>query len=239
MYCFLLTTLALLVPISVTAQTLHTAVPEPRPDTPSVFTNAASQDSPRPYFADRNPRYTLQAGDVFDVIFEFSPEFTQTVTVQPDGFVTLKGVGDEKVAGLSTPEAVVAIKEAYLSILKKPVITISLKEFEKPFFVADGMVTRPGKYPLRTDTTVMEAIAIAGGVNDSAKQTQVLVFRRVSSQWMETKAMNLKQMLKNRDLSEDIVLQPGDMIYVPQTTMSKLRRYIPAPGVGMSVTPPL
>ncbi len=239
MHRFIFTALILMAPISVTAQILHTAVPEPSPDTPSVFTSAASQDSTHLKFGVRNPRYTLQAGDVFDVIFEFSPEFTQTVTVQPDGFVTLKGVGDEQIAGMSTPDAVAAIKNAYSNILKNPTVTISLKEFEKPFFVADGMVTHPGKYPLRTDTTLMEAIAIAGGVTDSAKRSDVLIFRRVSSQWMETKAINLKRMLKNKDLSEDIVLQPGDMIYVPQSASSKVRRYIPAPGLGMSVTPPL
>lgn len=239
MHRFILTALLLMASISVTAQILQTAVPEPSPNTPSVFTSAASQDSTHLNFGVRNPRYTLQAGDVFDLIFEFSPEFTQTVTVQPDGFVTLKGVGEEQIAGMSTPDAVAAIKNAYSNILKNPTVTISLKEFEKPFFVADGMVTRPGKYPLRNDTTLMEAIAIAGGVTDSAKQTEVLLFRRVSRQWMETKAINLKRMLKSKDLSEDIVLQPGDMIYVPQSASSKVRRYIPAPGLGMSVTPPI
>jgi polysaccharide export outer membrane protein len=239
MHCFTLAAFALVFPVSLTAQAPYTAVPEPGPDTPSVFTRAVSEDSQRHSFGNRNPRYTLQAGDVFDVIFEFSPEYNQAVTVQPDGFVTLKGAGEEKVAGMSTPEVVAAVERAYSQILKNPVVNISLKEFEKPFFIADGMVSRPGKYPLRSDTTLMEAIAIAGGVNDSAKQTQVLVFRRASSQWMEAKALDLKRMLKNKDLSEDIVLQPGDMIYVPQTAMSKIRRYIPAPGVGMSVTPPL
>ena len=235
-----LVTLALLLPLFVAAQNTPGAAPEPSPDTPSVFASvSAKQDGTHSGFADRNPRYTLQAGDIFDLVFEFSPEFTQTVTVQPDGFVTLKGIGETKVAGLTTPEIIALVKSAYSGILKNPVVTISLKEFEKPFFVADGMVTRPGKYPLRTDTTLMEAIAIAGGVNDMAKRTQVLVFRRVSNQWMESKAIDLRRIVKDKDLSEDIVLQPGDMIYVPQTTWSKFRRYIPSPGVGIAATPPL
>jgi polysaccharide export outer membrane protein len=221
------------------AQSSPTEAQAPKPDANSVFASNATPATVHSGFADRNARYTLEAGDSFDIVFEFSPEFTQTVAVQPDGFVTLKGIGDVKIAGLTTSEGIAAIKKAYSHILKDPVVTISLKEFEKPSFIADGMVTRPGKYPLRTDTTLMEAIAIAGGVNDMAKQTQVLVFRRVSHQWMETKVINLKQMVKNKDLSEDIVLQPGDIIYVPQTAMSKVRRYIPSPGLGMSVTPPI
>lgn len=232
--------IALLLPLFAAAQNAPGAASEPSPDTPSVFASApAKQDGTHPTFAERNPRYTLQAGDIFDLIFEFSPEFTQTVTVQPDGFVTLRGIGEKHVAGLTTPETIALVKSAYSEILKNPVVTISLKEFEKPFFVADGMVTRPGKYPLRSDTTLMEAIAIAGGVNDMAKRTQVVIFRRASNQWMETKVIDLRRIVKDKDLSEDIVLQPGDMIYVPQTGWSKFRRYIPSPGVGIAATPPL
>jgi polysaccharide export outer membrane protein len=57
-----------------------------------------------PQFQKRSPRYRIEAGDVFDLSFELSPEFNQTVSVQPDGFVTLRGVGDIKVAGQSVPE---------------------------------------------------------------------------------------------------------------------------------------
>ena len=100
-----LITLAFLLPLFVAAQNTPGAAPEPSPDTPSVFASvSAKQDGPHPGFADRNPRYTLQAGDIFDLVFEFSPEFTQTVTVQPDGFVTLKGIGERKLPDSRPPK---------------------------------------------------------------------------------------------------------------------------------------
>jgi polysaccharide export outer membrane protein len=213
--------------------------PELKADASPALASSGKSTMAPPGFADRNARYRLQAGDTFEVIFEFSPEFTQTVTVQPDGFVTLKGIGDEKVAGLTTPETIAAIGKSYSGILKNPVVTISLKEVEKPSFVADGQLNHPGKYPLRSNMTLIEAIAIAGGINENAKHSEILLFRRVSNQWMEAKVINYKDMLKRKDISEDVVLQPGDLIYVPQNGISKMRRYIPAPGLGISATPPL
>lgn len=223
------------------AQDVPKNAPELKPDASSELASSGKSAIVPPGFADRNARYRLQAGDTFEVIFEFSPEFTQTVTVQPDGFVTLKGVKDDpKVADLTTPDAVAAIKKAYSGILKDPVVTISLKEVEKPSFVVDGQVNKPGKYPLRTNMTLIEAIAIGGGMNEKAKHSEVMLYRRgASNQWMEAKVINYKEMLKRKDISEDVVLQPGDLIFVPQNGISKIQRYLPSPGMGISATPPL
>ena len=133
-------------------------------------------------FNDRYPRYKLRPGDMFDVSFELSPEFNQTVSVQPDGFITLRGVGDVRVQGQTVPELTETLRKAYGQILHDPLISVTLKDFEKPYFIADGQIGHPGKYDLRGDTTLTEAIAIAGGFNDSAKHSQVLLFRRVSDQ---------------------------------------------------------
>lgn len=204
---------------------------------PSAKTSPApGGDSEQPPFSQRLPRYELRAGDVFDLTFEFSPEFNQTVTVQPDGFVTLRGVGDIHVGDLAVPELTRTIKTAYASILNDPAISIVLKDFEKPYFMATGQVNRPGKYDLRGDTTVTEAIAIAGGLNESAKHSQVVVYHRVSSEWMEGRVIDVKKMQNERRLAEDLLLKPGDMVFVPQSAFSKYRRYIPAPGLGVGLT---
>jgi polysaccharide export outer membrane protein len=107
------------------------------------------------------------------------------------------------------------------------VISVVLKEFEKPYFIANGMVEKPGKYELRGDTTVVEALAIAGGLNNSAKNTQVILFRRVSQEWVEAHEINVKDMLKGKNLNEDVHLKPGDMIYVPKNRWSSIKRFIP------------
>lgn len=204
--------------------------------TGSAAPDGPSQSLPGP-LQQRDPRYQLCAGDVIDVGFTFSPEFNQTLAVQPDGFVTLRDAGDIKVEGMSVPEVRAAIVRAYANVLNKPEVTVTLKQFEKPYFIATGQVTKPGKYELHGSTRLTEAIALAGGFTDAAKYSQVVLFRRVSREWMEAKVVDVKKMLAQKDLREDPFVNPGDLVYVPQTKFSHLRRYIPAPGVGLNVSP--
>jgi polysaccharide export outer membrane protein len=182
-------------------------------------------------------RYALRKGDSFDVDFAFSPEFNQTVVVQPDGYITLRGAGSMRVEGQTVPELTETIKKAYANILHDPVVTVALKDFEKPYFLAGGQVAKPGKYELRSDLTLVEAVAIAGGFTENSKHSQVVLFRRVSDQLVEARLFNVKQMLQSHDLAEDPHLKPGDMLFVPQSTISKIRRYIPTTGMGMYVDP--
>jgi len=187
-------------------------------------------------FSNRTPRYRIQAGDTFDVNFDLSPEFNQAaVAVQPDGFVTLRSVGDIKVAGETVPELTATLKQAYGKILNNPPISVVLKDFEKPYFIADGQVAKPGKYEMHGNTTLTQAIAIAGGFQSAAKHSQVVLFRRVDDQWTEAKLVNVKQMEKKRDLREDPFLHPGDMLFVPKNTYSKIDRFIPNTQMGSYV----
>lgn len=197
-----------------------------------------STDANDPQFQSRSPRYKIAPGDSFDLNFELSPEFNQSgVSVQPDGFVTLRSVGDIKVQGLTVPELTQTLRTAYAKILNDPIISVSLKDFEKPYFVADGQVNRPGKYDLRGDTTVTQAIAIAGGFGQGSKASQVLLFRRVSDQWMEAKMVNVNKMHKSGNLKEDPLLHPGDMLFVPKTAFSKYERFIPSAQMGTMFKP--
>jgi len=195
--------------------------------------DAAKSGAASTQFKDRSPRYRIEAGDSFDVTFELSPEFNQTgVAVQPDGFVTLRSVGDLKVAGETVPELTETLRTAYSKILNDPVISVVLKEFEKPYFVADGQVAKPGKYEMHGNTTLTQAIAIAGGFQSAAKHSQVLLFRRIDDQWTEAKLIDVKKMQKSGNLKEDPFLHPGDMLFVPKNTMSKIDRYIPNLSMG-------
>ena len=203
--------------------------------TPGTAKPAPTTDATRPAtadFKDRTPRYRIEAGDSFDVSFELSPEFNQTVSVQPDGFVTLRGVGDIKVAGETVPELTQTLRLAYSKILNDPLISVVLKEFEKPYFVADGQVAKPGKYEMHGQMTLTQAIAVAGGFNSAAKHSQVLLFRRVDDQWTEAKLINVKKMQKSGNLAEDPFLHPGDMLFVPKSAMSKIDRFIPNLSMG-------
>jgi len=210
-----------------------TAAPPPADATPAPDKSSAS----RPVLGERHPRYVLQAGDSFDLSFDLSPEFNQSVTVQPDGYVSLRGVGDVHVAGQTVPQLTETLKKSYGKILNDPIISVFLKDFEKPYFTVDGQVGRPGKYDLRGDTTVTQALAVAGGVNGSAKHSQVLLFRHVSDQWVEARILNYKKMMKDGNLSEDVYLHPGDMLYVPKNTYSKIQQFMPTANLGTYLRP--
>jgi polysaccharide biosynthesis/export protein len=188
-------------------------------------------------FQQRNPRYGLRSGDSFDVEFTFSPEFNQTVVVGPDGYVMFRGAGSRHVAGQTIPQLTETIKEAYTGILSDPAITVVLKDFEKPYFIAAGQVEKPGKYELRSDLTLVEAVNIAGGFTDASKHSQVLLFRRLANEMVETRVFDVKKMLTSRNLQEDPHLLPGDMLFVPQNFISKIRRYLPTSSLGLYANP--
>jgi polysaccharide export outer membrane protein len=186
-----------------------------------------------PQFQPRDPRYKIAASDSFDLTFPLSPEYNQLgVTVQPDGFVTLYGVGDVKVQGLTIPELTEAVGRAYGGILHDPIVSIVLKDFNKPYFIADGQVGHPGKYDLRADTTLTQAIAIAGGFTEDAKHSQVLLFRRVSDAWVSTQVFDIKKMEAKGDLREDPYMHPGDTLFVPKNRISKIKPFLPSANMG-------
>ena len=194
-------------------------------------------DSTDVQFHQRDLRYRLQKSDVIEIKFRLSPEFDQTVTVQPDGFITLNGAGDIKVEDKTLPELKEAVRRAYRGILHEPVITVSLKDFDKPSFIVAGQVGRPGKYELRSDTTLVEALAIAGDITPAAKHSQVVLFRHISSATVEAKVFNVKQMLGSRNLEEDPHLSPGDLVFVPQNKISKIQHYLPTASMGAYINP--
>ena len=199
---------------------------------------AGAQDGgERPELHRRNPRYQLCKDDVLQLAFTLTPDLNQTVTVQPDGYVTLLGVGDIHVEGQTIPDVTESIRLAYAKTLHNPIITVRLMEFEKPYFIVGGEVGHPGKFELRGDTTMTQAVAIAGGFTETSKHSQVWLFRRVSNDWAETRQVDLKKMLKSGNLAEDAHLRPGDMLYVPKNILSKMKPFIPVTTLGTYFNP--
>jgi polysaccharide biosynthesis/export protein len=186
---------------------------------------------------ERHPLYRLTESDTIDVNFTFSPDFNQTLTVQPDGFVALKGAGTLFVEGLTLLQVQQGVANAYRGFLHDPEVTVTLKDFDKPYFLASGEVAKPGKYELRGDVTVNEAVAIAGGFTQQALHSQVVVFRRVSASVAESHVIDLKKMLNSRDLHEDLHLRAGDFIFVPQSRISKIRKFIPSNALSWYMNP--
>ncbi len=185
-----------------------------------------------PQLQRRNPRYEVESGDVIEIDFPYTPDFNQTVTVNPDGYISLRDTKGIHIEGETLPEIRADVRKAYAKILRNPEVSLTLKQFENPYFLALGQVNHPGKYDLRGATTVAEAVAMAGGFTNKGRRNNVILFRRVSDNWVSATKVNLKHMLTSKNLGEDLQLHPGDMIYVPQNRLSKIKPFIPLPSLS-------
>jgi len=179
-------------------------------------------------------RYLLRASDVLGLTFRFTPDYNHDTSVQPDGFVQLKGLPDAvHVQGLTVQDAQREIIKAYSSVLKDPDITVTLKDFEKPYFVVGGSVKNPGKFDYRGHTTVMQAVAIAGGFDNSAKHSQILLMRKTSNDLVQVTMVDVRQVMKGKELNKDLEVRPGDTIFAPKSTFAKFAPFIPTSSLGM------
>jgi len=219
--------------------TAGTVTPAPQSAAPaqihalaSAQESAGASDSDRPALQRRDARYRLCASDAITVAFPLTPEFDQTISIQPDGFASLAGAGSIHLQGMTTEQAEKAIGAAYAGILHDPLVTVELKDFNKPYFIVSGEVQKPGKFDLRGYTTATQAVAIAGGLNDASKHSQVLLFRRMNNDWYQVTPLNLKRILQGHNVNEDAEIRSGDMLYVPQNTISKVKKFIPSSGMG-------
>lgn len=200
----------------------------------NLLSAPADSDVHHPLPAERNPRYRICRDDVLAISFSLSPEMNQKVTVQPDGFISLQSAGDLYVQGLTVHELVEAVKKAYAGILHDPIVDVDLVDFQKPFFTILGEVGKPGQYNLRSDITVTEAVAVAGGFTPTAK-TQVFLYRAVNANWAEVRELKLKDLLNGKNISEDVHLRAGDMIFVPEKFIASFKKYVP---YSFNITPP-
>ena len=176
--------------------------------------------------ATRETHYRLQAEDKIEVFYRYTPEYNATVPVQPDGFVSLPLIGEVKVVTLTLDQATLLIRSKAADRLADPDITVVLKDYVKPYFVVSGEVAKPGRFDMRGRVTLMEAIAIGGGVVSSGKRTQVLLVHRAGDATAEVRVMNLGKLISRTNVMEDIEVRPGDMIIVPRNTLSKIEPYI-------------
>ena len=190
-----------------------------------------------PVLAREEARYRLCKGDLIDLKFESTPEFNQTVTVQPDGYVTLIDLGDLQVEGQTVPELTRRLEKQYARIINSPQITVVLKQFTRPTFSALGELAHPGQYELKEDISIIEAIALAGGFSESAKHSQVILLRSASEEWVEVRQIDVKKMLAKPTLTGDVRIKPGDIVFVPRSTLSKLKAFIPRAGVSLVLRP--
>jgi polysaccharide export outer membrane protein len=185
----------------------------------------------------QRPRYTLHPGDTVDLNLRFTPEYNQSLIVQPDGYITVNLIGDVLVSGLTLEQAHDTLVEKLSARLNKPELNLVLKDFQHPYVVVGGEVATPGKIELRQSMTAMQAVVLAGGFKSTARDTRIVVFRHINSNMGEVKVVNLHKIQNNKELERDMELQPGDMILVPQNRVATFSRYMEAAHFSTFMSP--
>ncbi len=198
---------------------------------------------PRAHAAQTDPRlhprerYALQSGDSLAIEYRYTPEFNQTVVIQPDGFVNLTLIGDLRLSGLTLDQVHTLILERAATHLNQPELNVVLKDFEHPYIAVSGEVDKPQRLPFQDHTTALQAVLLAGGFKETAQQSQVFVFRRSHGDLAQVIELNLHKIRKTRDLEHDLVLEPGDLVLVPRNRLENLARFVKATNLGLYLDP--
>jgi len=159
--------------------------------------------------------YIIGPTDVLDVSVWKEPEISRTVTVRPDGKISLPLIGELQAAG-QTPAALQAtIKEKLATFITSPEVTILVHDVRSDSISVFGKVAKPGAYPLAKQMTIMDVLAAAGGFKDYAKTTKIYLLRVESDGTTKRYMFNFKQVIKGQNLSQNLLVEPHDTIYVP------------------------
>jgi polysaccharide export outer membrane protein len=154
--------------------------------------------------------YRLGPKDAVQVWMWKEPDLSTTSVVRPDGKLALPLIGELQAEGLSAPQLQKEIQQKLRAYLAEPVVTLIVKEINYPKISVLGKVRKPDVYKIRQKTTVLDAIAMAGGLTEYANRSKVLVIRNESSQQQKI-PINLK-CLEGGD--GPCYLQPPDTVSV-------------------------
>jgi polysaccharide export outer membrane protein len=156
--------------------------------------------------------FRIGTGDVLRIDVWKEPDLSSTVTVRPDGIISLPVVGDFKAAGLTPEEVQTQLAAALGEVITAPTLTVIVEQVNSRKIFVTGKVATPGVYDLTQPTRVLHAIALAGGTTDFAKTDRIVVLRDGARERLK---VNMKAIAKGRHLDDNILLQPGDTIIVP------------------------
>jgi protein involved in polysaccharide export with SLBB domain len=174
--------------------------------------------------AEKPAPYIIQPGDQLDVKFFYNPEFNESVTVRPDGNISLQLVDDILAAG-KTPAALDdSITEKYAQELRKPVVTVIVRSFSAQRVYVGGEVARPGFVNLTAGMTPLQAVVEAGGFRETADPEAVILIRKGLERQPVPVRVDLKSALTG---SEPLVeLHALDVVYVPKTLIAEANKFV-------------
>jgi polysaccharide export outer membrane protein len=158
-------------------------------------------------------QYTVGVADVLHVNVWKNPDLSQSVTVGPDGFVSLALLGDVKVVGLTTSELGQMLTNRLTAFIVTPQVTVSVAEIRSRQVYVMGQVAKPGGYPLIGQMSVLQMLAQAGGLNTFANRKGIYVLRPANGHTQKLSFNYVKVIHGKGD--QNIDLLPGDSVIVP------------------------
>ena len=159
--------------------------------------------------------YRLKAGDIVAVSVWQEPGLEQLVLVRPDGGISFPLAGDLTASGMTVGDLANALREKLKKYISDPVVTVTLQELPGKRIYILGRVNKPGDFPLVTrDISVMQALAMAGGLTPFADEKRIKVLRKIGGK-EQSIPFNYKKVRQGDALEQNITLQAGDVIVVP------------------------
>jgi polysaccharide biosynthesis/export protein len=158
--------------------------------------------------------YVIGAEDVLAVIFWRDETISAEVVVRPDGKISLPLLNDVHAAGLTPAQLREVLDNEARRYVEEPNATVIVREINSRKVFITGQVARPGPYPLTSDTTVLQLIAMAGGLLEYANDKNIFVLRNEGGRSV-TFPFNHRDVVRRRNLGQNILLRPGDTVVVP------------------------
>ena len=159
--------------------------------------------------------YVIGANDALAIDVWKEPNVSRSVSVRSDGKISLPLVGELQASGQTPQQLEQEITKRLQSYISEPEVTVIVSESKSQKVNILGMVAHPGAFLLTSSTTVLDAVAMAGGFKDFAKQKSVYVLRQAPDGTQQKIPFNYKDVIKGKNPEQNIRLQSGDTVVVP------------------------
>lgn len=194
---------------------LHAGGQTPPTSQPADAESAPGHADASPAKDSRNDNFIIGNDDMLAISVWKEPDLTKSVPVRSDGKISLPLVGEIQAAGLSPMQLEQVIATKLKEFITTPEVTVIVQQVNSRRFNILGQVGKPGSYALTASTTILDAIATAGGFRDFAKKQGVYVLRRGPEGVESRLKFNYKDYVKGKNPSQNVRLEPNDTIIVP------------------------
>jgi len=207
--------LTLLALVSIGALAQSDSASRPRAPAAAADKQAGEKTGEGSRAAHSDSAYVIGANDVLAINVWKEPDISRSVPVRSDGKISLPLVGELQAGGQTPRQLEQEITKRLQSYISEPEVTVIVTDSKSQKVNILGMVARPGAYLLTSSTTVLDAIAMAGGFKDFAKQKSIYVLRQAPDGTQKRIPFNYKEVIKGQNPEQNIRLQAGDTVVVP------------------------